>query len=509
MDVLQNLAFGFGVALSPANLLYCLFGVTLGTFVGVLPGIGPLATISMVLPITFGLDPISSLIMLAGIYYGAQYGGSVTSILLNIPGHAASAVVCLDGYPMAQQGRAAVALVSSAVASFIGGTLAVCLVMMFAPPIANFALRFGPPEYFSMMMLGLVAAAILAQGSFLRGMGMVLLGLAFGLVGTDINTGTLRFAFGNRALSDGLSFVVVAMAFFAIAEVVVNLEPRAAGELLRPRLHWRDLIPTWRDFRATIGSILRGAGIGAFLGALPGTGPTISSFLSYTAEKRVAKDPTQFGKGAIQGVSGPESANNAASVTGLIPTLTLGVPGDAIMALVLGALMIYGITPGPRVIVDNPGLFWGLIASMWIGNVALLVLNIPLVGIWVRVLRIPFEVLYPPILLFICIGVYSTNNSTFDILVLAGFGIVGYLLVKLDCPPAPMLLGLILGPLIEENLRRSLIISHGDPTVFVTRPISLTMLVAATLLLAGLVVGEVRRRRRPQPNGKEQHAPLA
>jgi TctA family transporter len=492
MEVFQYLVFGFGHALSVANLTYCLFGVTLGTFVGVLPGIGPLAAISMILPITFGLDPLGSLIMLAGIYYGAQFGSSVTSILLNMPGHAASAIVCLDGYPMGQQGRAAAGLVTSAVASFIGGSFSVILVMFFAPPLARFALRFGPAEYFSMMMLGLVAAAILAQGSFLRSIGMVLLGLAFGLVGSDVNTGVLRLTFGSWALSDGISFVIVAMAFFAISEIVVNLETHTPRQALNPNLHWRDLIPTWRDFRASIAAIGRGAVVGAFFGALPGTGPTISSFISYAVEKKVAKDPSRFGKGAIEGVAGPESANNAASISGFIPTLTLGVPGDAIMALVLGALMIYGITPGPRVVVDNPALFWGLVASMWIGNVALLVLNIPLIGIWVKVLKIPFHLLYPPILLFICIGVFSTHNSTFDILILTAFGIVGYLLAKLDCPPAPMLLGLILGPLVEENLRRALIISRGDPSVFVTHPISLVLLLTAALLVAGMVIGSAR-----------------
>ena len=496
MELLANLGLGFDVALSPANLLYCFIGVTVGTFVGVLPGIGPMATISMLLPITFGLDPIGALIMLAGIYYGAQFGSSVTSILLNIPGHAAAAVVCLDGHPMAKQGRAAVGLVGSAIASFIGGSLAIILVMQFAPPLARLALNFGPAEYFSMMVLALLAAAVLSEGDLLKGLGMVLLGLSIGVVGIDVNSGAQRLIFSNWNLADGISFVIVAMGFFAISEVMSNLEPQAKPQMIGSNFTWRELVPTWRDFRQAFGSIIRGWGIGSFFGALPGSGPTVASFVSYSVEKKVARDPSRFGKGALEGVTAPESANNAAAVAGFIPTLTLGVPGDAIMALMLGALMIFGIQPGPSVISDNPELFWGLMASMWIGNFLLLILNIPLIGIWVRVLKIPYRILYPSILLFICIGVFAANNNTFDIILLAAFGAIGYILHKLDCPAPPLLLGVILGPMIEENMRRALLINRGDPSVFVTQPISLAMLVAAVLIVVVFIVSGVRARRR-------------
>ncbi|MBZ8132402.1 tripartite tricarboxylate transporter permease [Afifella sp. IM 167] len=495
MDLIANLSLGFEVALSPSNILYCVIGVTVGTFVGVLPGIGPMATISMLLPITFGLDPIGALIMLAGIYYGAQFGSSVTSILLNIPGHAAAAVICLDGHPMAKQGRAAVGLVGSAIASFIGGSLAIILVMQFAPPLAKFALRFGPAEYFSMMALALLAAAILSEGELLKGIGMVLVGLIIGVVGIDVNSGAQRLSFGSWNLADGVSFVIVAMGVFAVSEVMANLEPHSKPQMVGSDFTWRELVPSWRDFRQAFGSIIRGFGVGALFGALPGSGPTIASFISYSVEKKVAREPERFGKGALEGVTGPESANNAAAVAGFIPTLTLGVPGDAIMALMLGCLMIFGIQPGPRVITDNPELFWGLMASMWIGNLLLLILNIPLIGIWVRVLKIPYAILYPSILLFICIGVFATNNNTFDILLLAGFGAAGYIFSKLGCPAAPLLLGVILGPLIEENMRRALLISRGDPTVFVTHPISLGLLLVAAAVLAGFFYSGFRKRR--------------
>ncbi len=495
MELFSHLAFGFGVALTVTNLAYCFLGVAVGTFVGVLPGIGPMATISMLLPITFGLNPVSALIMLAGIYYGAQFGSSATSILLNIPGHAAAAVVCIDGHPMAKQGRAAEGLVMGAIASFIGGSLALVVVMTAAPPLARFALRFGPAEYFSMMVLGLLAAAALSQGSFLKGIGMVLLGMVAGLVGIDVNSGVARYTFGNWNLADGISFVIVAMGFFAISELIVNLESKGMPQMIGQDFTWRELVPSLRVVRSTFTSIIRGFFVGTFFGALPGSGPTISSFISYSLEKRVSRNRGQFGNGAVQGVTAPESANNAAAVAGFIPTLTLGVPGDAIMALLLGALMIFGITPGPRVISENPELFWGLIASMWIGNVLLLVLNIPLIGMWVRVLMIPYKILFPSILLFICIGVYSTNNNTFDILILAGFGVVGYIFAKFDCPPAPLLLGLILGPLIEENMRRALIISAGDPSTFVTRPLSLLLLLTALLIVIGAAVAGLRQRR--------------
>lgn len=493
MDLVANLSIGFEVAFSVSNLLYCFFGVTLGTFIGVLPGIGPMATIAMLLPVTFGLDPIGALIMLSGIYYGSMYGSAVTAILLNIPGHAASAVVCLDGYPLAKQGKGATALVMSAIASFIGGSLAIVLVMVFAPPVAKFGLRFGAAEYFSMMLLALMAAAGLSQGSFIKGIGMVLLGLAIGTIGIDLNSGTQRFTFGNWNLADGVSFVIVAMAFFAIAEVMANLELKEQPKLVASRFSWRELVPSWQVIRRSFGSIVRGFGVGSALGALPGSGPTLATFVTYSVERRMARDKSGFGKGAIQGVTGPESANNAASIAGYIPTLTLGVPGDAIMALMLGALLIFGITPGPGVVTENPELFWGLMVSLWLGNLMLIVLNIPFVGIWVRVLTIPYNILYLSILLFICIGVFSIANKPFDIVALAIFAAAGYVLTKLEFPAAPLLLGVILGPMIEENLRRAMLISRGDPTVFVTRPISLALLAATLLIAIPLAVGGLRR----------------
>ncbi len=494
MELFTNLAFGFGVAMTLSNLAYCLLGVTIGTLVGILPGIGPLATIAMLLPITFGLDPVGSLIMLAGIYYGAQFGSSVTAMLLNMPSHAAAAVVCLDGYPMAKQGRAAEGLVMSALASFVGGSIAIVLVMTLAPPLASFALRFGPAEYASMMILGLVAAAVLSQGSLLKGLAMVLLGLAIGLVGIDVNSGVQRYTFGSWHLTDGISFVIIAMGFFAISEIMSNLETRTGTQIVKASFAWGDLIPSAAILRRAFPSMLRGTAVGAIFGPLPGSGPTLASFISYSLEKRVARDPSRFGKGAIEGVTAPEASNNTAAVTGFIPTLTLGIPGDAIMALLLGALMIHGITPGPRVITDHPELFWGLVASMWIGNVILLVLNIPLIGLWVRVLSIPYSVLCPTILLLICIGVFSTSNNPIDIVILAAFGVIGYIFYKLDCPAAPLLLGVILGPLIEENLRRALLISLGDATVFVTRPISLVLLLCAFFLIIGFIITSARRK---------------
>lgn len=496
MELIGNLASGFSVALTPTNLLYCLLGVTIGTLVGVLPGFGPLAAVSMLLPITFGLDPVGSLIMLAGIYYGGQFGSAVTAILLNLPSHAASAIVCLDGYPMSKQGRAAEGLVMSALASFVGGSLAIIMLMTVAPTLARFALRFGPAEYTAMMLLALTSAAVLTQGSFLKGIGMVLLGLAIGLVGTDVNSGLTRFTFGNWDLYDGISFVIVAMGFFAITEVIIALEPKTQVEVAKSTFSWRELVPSTAVFRRAFPSMLRGFGVGAVFGALPGSGPTLASFVAYTIEKRVSRRPEQFGKGAIEGVTSPESANNAAAIAGFIPTLTLGIPGDAIMALLLGALMVHGITPGPRVITDHPELFWGLIASMWIGNVLLMIQNVPLIGLWVRVLFIPYRILGPAVLLFICVGVFSNANDPFDIVLLALFGVVGYVLIKLDCPAAPLLLGVILGPLVEENLRRALMISQGDLSVFVTRPISLALLIATAGLVIGFLWSNYRSSRR-------------
>jgi putative tricarboxylic transport membrane protein len=493
MGLVENLAFGFGIALSPVNLAYAFLGVTVGTFIGVLPGIGALATIGMLLPVTFGLSPVTALIMLAGIYYGALYGGSTAAILVNLPGTPANAVVCLDGYPMAQQGRAAPALVMTTVASFIGGSIAILVVASFAPPLARAVLRFGAAEYFSMMVLGLLAAVVITRGSVLKGIAMVCLGLVLGLVGIDVTTGVARFTFGIPHLLDGIGFVVLAMGLFGFSEMIVNLESAERRSVVPVAIRWRQLMPSGGDMRASAWPMLRGTVLGSLLGPVPGVGPTISSFVSYSVEKKLARHPERFGQGAIEGVSGPEAANNAAAQTGFIPTLTLGIPGDAVMALMLGALMIHGIAPGPHVMRENPDLFWGLIASMWIGNLFLLVLNLPLVGVWVALLRIPYQILFPSVLVFISIGVYSLNTSPLDVFLAAGFGLLGYVFVKLGCEPAPLLLGFILGPMMEENLRRALLISRGDPTVFVTRPLSLLFLLVALALVLLVTLGPVIR----------------
>lgn len=497
-DIFANLSLGFGVAITAENLLYCLIGVTLGTFIGVLPGIGPLATISMLLPLSFYLDPVTALIMLSGVYYGAMYGGSTASILMNLPGTGASAVICLDGYPMALQGRAGPALIATALASFAGSLIAIVVVGLFAPVLAGWALSFGPVEYFSLMVAGLLAAVLLASGSPLKGVAMVFVGLTLGLVGIDVNTGAYRFTFGTPELYDGLSFVVVAMGVFGFGEIISNLERRyrSAAAQTKYIFGWRDLLVTRDDVRRSILPVLRGTAGGSLMGVLPGAGTTIASFAAYAVEKQVARDPSRFGKGAIEGVTAPEAANNAAAITSFIPTLTLGIPGDAVMALMLGALMIHGINPGPQVMTNQPDLFWGLLASMLIGNVLLLVLNIPLVGLWVRVLSIPYGLLYPPVVLLICLGVFSINNSVFDIFLVGAFGIFGYMLIKLGCEPAPMLLGFILGPLMEENFRRAMILSRGDFTTFIDSPISLFFLLLAGAMVIWATAAGIRKSRR-------------
>ncbi|WP_333827499.1 tripartite tricarboxylate transporter permease [Pararhodobacter sp.] len=496
MELVDNIALGFTVALSWENLFYCLVGVVVGTLVGVLPGLGAVTAISMLLPFTFGLDPVGAVIMLSGILYGALYGGSTSSILLNMPGTPASAVVSLDGYPMAQQGRAGVALFMTAVASFVGGCVALLAVFLVAPSIVRVALSFGAPEYFSMMLLGLVAAAAAASGDLLRSIGMVLLGLLMGLVGTDIVSGARRFTFGTPILSEGLSFIVVAMAFFGLTEVIRNLESNQEPRKIRPELNWRGLLPSRDEARRSVGAMLRGTGVGAFLGALPGAGPTVSSFIAYMVERRVSSRPETFGTGAIEGVVAPEAANNAAAQTGYVPTLTLGIPGDAVGALILGTLIMHGIAPGPRVISQHPELFWGLLASMLVANILLLLVNIPFIGIWVRILSIPYRLLFPAIMVFLCIGVFSVANSPFQVMLLAGLGAVGYLLSKLDCPASPLLLGLILGPMMEENLRRALLISRGDPVVFLTSPVSALFLATAVLVVVLSVLSTIRHKRR-------------
>ena len=493
MELLGNLQLGFEVALTLQNVLYCFLGVLLGTLIGVLPGIGPVATIAMLLPATFALPPVSALIMLAGIYYGAQYGGSTTAIRVNLPGEASSVVTCLDGYAMAQQGRAGPALAVAALGSFFAGTVATLILATFAPPLAEVAFKFGPAEYFSLMVLGLIAAIVLARGSLIKAIAMILLGLLLGLIGADTNTGQFRFTFGLPQLADGIGFVVVAMGMFGFSEIIANIERRARREVIMAKII--SLLPTREDLKASWRAVLRGTGIGALLGILPGGGATLASFAAYTLEKKMARDPSRFGKGAIEGVAGPESANNAGAQTSFIPLLTLGIPANAVMALMVGAMTIHGITPGPQVMTERPELFWGMIASMWIGNLLLVVLNLPLIGIWVKLLSVPYRILYPAILLFACIGVYSLNNSAIDVALALAFGFLGYLFIKLDCEPAPLLLGFVLGPMMEENLRRALLLSRGDPTVFATRPLSLALLLVATALLVIVVVPAVRRKR--------------
>ncbi|MDD2052502.1 tripartite tricarboxylate transporter permease [Pseudomonas putida] len=493
MDLLAHLAIGFDAVLDWNNLLYCLIGVTLGTLVGVLPGLGPVATIAMLLPITYGLTPAASLIMLSGIYYGAQYGGSTTAILVNLPGESSSVVTCLDGHAMARQGRAGAALSIAALGSFFAGSVSILLVAAAASPLAEFALRFGPAEYFSLMLLGLIAAVVLAQGDLFKALAMVMLGLLLGLVGVDVNTGVERFTFGLPELSDGINFVVISMGIFGIGEIIANLErsqDRPGGVARVGRL-----MPSRDDYRRSWKPILRGTGLGSLLGVLPGGGAMLASFSSYMIEKRLAKDPSRFGQGAIEGVAGPESANNAGAQTSFIPLLVLGLPSNAVMALMVGAMMIHGIVPGPQVISERPELFWGVIVSMWIGNVLLLLLNLPLVGIWVKLLSVPYRLLYPAILLFCCIGVYSVNNSLFDVGLTVAFGLLGYLFIKLRCEPAPLLLGFILGPMLEENLRRAMLLSRGDPTVFVTRPLSLSLLLLAAGLILIMLLPRFRRTR--------------
>ena len=493
MDLLANLSTGFAVALTWQNLGFCLIGVALGTLIGVLPGIGPVATIAMLLPITFHFSPASALIMLAGIYYGAQYGGSTTSILVNLPGEASSVVTCLDGYQMARQGRAGAALAMAAIGSFFAGCVATLILATLAPPLAELAFQFGPAERFSLMVLGLVAAVTLAHGSLLKAVAMILLGVLLGIVGADPEVGRMRFTFGMPELTDGIGFVVVATGLFAFGEIIANLERGSTREVFTENV--KGLWPTRDDFKRSWKAILRGTGIGSVLGILPGGGAVLGSFASYMVEKKLSKDPSRFGKGAIEGVAGPESANNAGAQTSFIPLLTLGIPSNAVMALMVGAMIIHGIQPGPQVMSERPELFWGMIASMWIGNLMLVVLNLPMIGIWVKLLKVPYRLLYPAILVLCCIGVYSLNNSVFDVGLSVLFGLLGYVFIKLRCEPAPLLLGFVLGPMLEENLRKAMTISRGDPSVFVSRPLSATMLALAALLLLILIVPTIRRGR--------------
>jgi len=512
VELLYNLLVGFEIAFSGQALLFCFIGVTVGTVVGVLPGIGALTAISMVLPLTFYLEPTLALIMLAGIFYGAQYGSSIAAILMNIPGTATAAVPCLDGYPMTKQGRAGVALFITTISSYLGGTFAILLLIVFAQTLSRLALNFGPPEYFSIMVLGLVAASTIGVGSPLKGLASVVVGLALGLVGTDVYTGQLRFTFGILELTDGVSLVALAMGLFGVAEILASIDSKHQVLIDPKTITLRSLMPTWSEMRQSFGATARGSLVGSWVGALPGTGPTIATFMAYALEKKVAKDPSRFGRGAIEGISAPEAANNASVQAAFIPTLSLGVPGDAIMAILLGAMMIHGITPGPQFIVENPTIFWGLVASFWIGNIMLLILNIPLIGLWVRLLAIPYNVLYLAMLFFICIGVFSVQNSAFDVLATIVFGVLGYFMIALRYSAAALLLGFILGPLIEEHFRRALLISRGDFLVFVDHPLSAVFLALTVLLLllssrkALLLLGGRARRRTPR--SFEDGAPL-
>ncbi|HEX5477638.1 MAG TPA: tripartite tricarboxylate transporter permease [Burkholderiales bacterium] len=493
MDIFHNLLLGFQVAAHPLNILYCFIGVILGTLIGVLPGVGPVATIAMLLPITFNLDPVAALIMLAGIYYGAQYGGSTTAILVNIPGESSSVVTCLDGYQMARKGRAGPALAIAALGSFTAGCFATLVVAVAAPPLAEVALKFGPSEYFSLMVFGLIAATVLAHGSLIKAIGMVLLGLLLGLIGTDVNSGVLRYTFDIPELSDGVSFAIVAMGMFGIAEIVANLDLKDKREVFAAKV--THLYPTKNDIKRAWAPVLRGTLLGSSLGILPGGGALLSSFGSYTLEKKISRHPEEFGTGAIEGVAGPESANNAGAQTSFIPMLTLGIPGNPVMALMIGALMIQGIAPGPQVMSEKPDLFWGLIVSMWLGNLMLVVLNLPLIGMWVKLLTVPYRYLFPSILVFMSIGVFSLQNNPFDLLIMAVFGVLGYVCMKLECEPAPMILGFILGPLMEENLRRAMLLSRGNPFVFFEKPISLAFMIAAAILLVVVALPAIRKKR--------------
>ena len=493
MELLDNLALGFSTALTFQNLAYCLIGCVLGTLIGVLPGLGPIATIAMLLPATYALPPIAALIMLAGIYYGAQYGGSTTAILVNIPGESSSVVTAIDGYQMARRGRAGVALFTAGIGSFFAGCVATLVLAAFAAPLSELAFKFGPAEYFSLMVLGLIGAVVLASGSLMKAIAMIVLGLLLGLIGTDVNSGTARYSFDIPELTDGIGFVAVAMGMFGFSEIMSNLEQKEKRETFLDKV--TSLWPNKEDIKRMIPSILRGTTIGSVLGVLPGGGAALASFAAYSLEKKTSKYSAEFGKGAIEGVAGPESANNAAAQTSFIPLLTLGIPPNAVMALMVGAMTIHNIQPGPQVMTSNPALFWGLIASMWIGNLMLIVLNLPMIGIWVKLLTIPYKHLYPAILVFCCIGVYTVNNTTFDIFLTAGFGVIGYLFTKLGCEGAPLLLGFVLGPMMEENFRRALLLARGDFMVFFTRPLSLGLLIAAAVLVVIVTLPAVKKTR--------------
>ena len=492
-DILGHFIDGLAVATTPTNLFYCFVGALIGTLIGVLPGLGPVATVAMLLPVTFYLPPVSALIMLAGIYYGAQYGGSTTAILMKLPGENSSVITCLDGHQMARQGRAGPALAVAALSSLTAGCFATLFIALFAPPLAEFALMFGPAEYFSLMVLGLVAAIVLAHGSILSALGMIILGLLLSLIGTDVNTGVPRMTLGIPELNDGVGFVPLAMGLFAIGDIIRNIEQGENAEFVNKTIS--NLWPTRDDFRRCYAPVLRGTAIGSVLGLLPGGGAMLSSFAAYAMEKKLSSEPGRFGKGAVEGVAAPESANNAGAQTSFIPLLTLGIPANPVIALMAGAMMIQGIQPGPQLMTKDPDLFWGLIASMLIGNVMLVVINLPLIQLWVTLLKVPYRLFFPALLVFSCIGVYSLNSSVFEVGLLLGFGILGYVFLKWRCEPAPLLLAFVLGPLMEENLRRAMLLAKGDFSTFATRPISLVLLLMTLGLLLLIVLPAFRRTR--------------
>ena len=494
MDLLNNLALGFGVAFTAQNLLYAFFGAVLGTLIGVLPGLGPVATIAMLLPSIYALDATPALIMLAGIYYGAQYGGSTTAILINVPGESSSVVTAIDGYQMARQGRAGAALAAAGLGSFFAGCVGTIVIAAFAPPLTELAFKFGPAEYFSLMVLGLVGAVVLASGSLLKAIAMIILGLLLAQINTDVISGTARYSFDVPELTDGIGFVAIAMGVFGFGEIIANLgQPAESREVFTKNV--TGLMPTMADFKLAFPAVLRGTALGSILGVLPGGGALLAAFASYTMEKKIAGASGRFGKGDIRGVAGPESANNAGAQTSFIPMLTLGIPPNAVMALMVGAMTIKGIQPGPQVMTSNPQLFWGLIASMWVGNAMLVILNLPLIGIWIKLLTVPYRFLFPAIAVFCCIGVYTLNNSTFDVFMTAGFAVIGYIFYKLSCESAPLLLGFILGPMMEENLRRALLLSRGDWTTFATRPLSAGLLLASLLMVVIVSLPAISKKR--------------
>lgn len=494
MELLTNLDIGFQAALSLHNLMFCFIGVLVGTAIGMLPGLGPLATIAMLLPLTYTLEPVSGLIMIAGIYYGAQYGGSTTAILVNLPGESSSVVSCLDGHQMAKNGRAGAALAIAALGSFFAGTVATLLIAAFSPILAQVAFLFGPVEYFAMMVLGLTAATLLAHGSFIKGVAMVLTGLILGLVGADVNSGSYRFTFGSFSLTEGIEFVAVAMGLFAFTDIVANIRNDQARNVTAPS--FRNLMMNATEFKQSIFPVFRGTVIGSLLGLLPGGGAMISSFASYAVEKRMSKHPEQFGHGAVAGLAGPEAANNAGAQTSFIPMLTLGIPSNGVMALMIGALMVHNIAPGPFVMVSNPEIFWGLIASMWIGNAMLVVLNLPLIPLWVRLIQVPYWVLFPIILAVCCVGLYSIGNNLIPIYFAAGFTVVGCLFWRMRAEAAPLLLGFILGPLMEEHFRRSLLLSNGDVAIFYHSPLSVAMLSVAAVMSLVVLLPQIKRGRK-------------